>query len=71
MPSKAKIELMHQLQLMDIATLSKKIQDSKLRLKKLKYTHTISPLDNPMIMRHLRKDIARMQTLLHQKKNVK
>jgi large subunit ribosomal protein L29 len=35
-----------------------------LRLKKLQFTHVITPLENPMSIRALRKDIARLKTEL-------
>lgn len=44
--------------------LKARIQEDKLRLKKLHFAHAISPLENPMNIRGLRKDIARLQTEL-------
>jgi large subunit ribosomal protein L29 len=41
-----------------------RLEEDKQRLKKLKFAHTISPLENPMTIRGLRKDIARLQTEL-------
>jgi large subunit ribosomal protein L29 len=38
-----------------------------LRLKKLEFAHAISPLENPMSIRGLRKDIARLKTELKKK----
>jgi len=35
-----------------------------MRLKKLEFAHAISPLENPMSIRSLRKDIARLKTEL-------
>ncbi len=48
--------------------LKARIQEDQLRLKKLEFAHTISPLENPMSIRDLRKDIARLQTALTAKK---
>jgi len=48
--------------------LKARIQEDQLRLKKLEFAHTISPLENPMSIRDLRKDIARLQTALMAKK---
>ena len=45
-----------------------RIQEDELRLKKLEFAHTISPLENPMSIRSLRKDIARLKTELNKKK---
>ncbi len=43
------------------------LEQSKQRLKKLEFAHAISPLENPMSIRGVRKDIARIETLLKQK----
>jgi len=42
--------------------LSARIKEDELRLKKLEFAHAITPLENPMNIRALRKDIARMKT---------
>jgi len=47
--------------------LSARIQEDQQRLKKLEFAHAISPLENPMSIRDLRKDIARLQTALKAK----
>jgi len=44
--------------------LKARLEEDKQRLKKLEFAHTISPLENPMTIRGLRKDIARLQTEL-------
>jgi large subunit ribosomal protein L29 len=44
--------------------LKARITEDKLRLKKLEFAHAISPLENPLSIRGLRKDIARLQTEL-------
>ena len=44
--------------------LKARMEEDKQRLKKLHFAHTISPLENPMTIRGLRKDIARLQTEL-------
>jgi large subunit ribosomal protein L29 len=51
--------------------LKARIQEDELRLKKLEFAHAISPLENPMSIRSLRKDIARLKTALAQKVAVK
>ena len=43
------------------------LEQSKQRLKKLEFAHAITPLENPMSIRSLRQDIARIQTLITQK----
>ena len=49
--------------------LKARIQEDELRLKKLKFAHAISPLENPMTVRNLRRDVARLKTELKNKKN--
>ena len=44
--------------------LKARINEDELRLKKLEFAHAISPLENPMSIRALRKDIARLKTEL-------
>jgi len=43
------------------------LEQSKQRLKKLEFAHAISPLESPMNIRSLRRDIARVETFLKQK----
>ena len=49
------------------ADLTARINEDSLRLKKLEFAHAISPLENPMSIRGLRKDIARLKTELKKK----
>ena len=49
------------------ADLKARVQDDKLRLKKLEFAHAISPLENPVSIRNLRKDVARLQTELRKR----
>ncbi len=48
--------------------LTARIKEDELRLKKLHFAHAMSPLENPMNIRALRKDIARLKTELTKKK---
>lgn len=52
---------------LNVADLKAKISEDQLRLKKLEFAHAISPLENPMNIRGLRRDIARLQTELKKK----
>lgn len=52
---------------LNITDLKAKISEDQLRLKKLEFAHAISPLENPMNIRGLRRDIARLQTELKKK----
>ena len=47
--------------------LTARIKEDELRLKKLKFAHAISPLESPVTIRLLRKDIARLKTALTNK----
>ncbi len=50
--------------------LNARIKEDELRLKKLQFAHTLSPLENPMSVRNLRRDVARLKTELKKKKTV-
>lgn len=49
---------------MSEADLNARIQEDELRLKKLEFAHALSPLENPMSIRDLRRDVARLKTEL-------
>lgn len=51
--------------------LKARIQEDELRLKKLEFAHAISPLENPMSIRDLRRDVARLKTELRNKELAK
>lgn len=44
-----------------------RIEEDELRIKKLKFAHAVSPLENPMSIRDVRKDLARVKTELRKK----
>ena len=52
---------------MSEADLKSKIEEDQLRIKKLKFAHAVSPLENPMSIRGVRKDLARLKTELRKK----
>jgi len=47
--------------------LKARIQEDELRLKKLQFAHSISPLENPVSIRGLRREISRLKTELRKK----
>ncbi len=47
--------------------LKARITEEALRLKKLEFAHAISPLENPLTIRGVRKDIARLKTELQKR----
>ena len=62
-----RIDFVNSLKDQNEADLKARIQEDELRLKKLEFAHAISPLENPMSIRSLRKDIARLKTALVEK----
>lgn len=53
---------------MSVEDLTARIQEDELRLKKLEFAHAITPLENPMTIRAVRKDLARLKTALQKKR---
>jgi len=62
-----KIDFVRSLKDISESDLRSRIQEDELRLKKLEFAHAISPLENPMSVRALRKDIARLKTELQRR----
>jgi len=62
-----RIDFVNSMKDLNEGDLKARIQEDELRLKKLEFAHAISPLENPMSIRSLRKDIARLKTALAQK----
>ena len=62
-----RIEFVNSLKDMSEADLKARIQEDELRLKKLEFAHAISPLENPMSIRDLRKDVAHLKTELRKR----
>ena len=59
-----KLQLNNELRSFSDSELKARVQEDMLRLKKLKFAHAISPIENPISIRILRKDVARVQTEL-------
>jgi large subunit ribosomal protein L29 len=66
-----KIDFINSLKDLNANDLKARIQEDEQRLKKLEFAHAISPLENPMSIRALRKDVARLKTALAEKQAVK
>ena len=62
-----KTDFLNSIKGMSVADLKAKITEDELRLKKLSFAHSMTPLENPMNIRSLRKDIARIKTELTKK----
>jgi large subunit ribosomal protein L29 len=61
------IDFVKSLKDMSLTDLKARIQEDELRLKKLEFAHAITPLENPMSIRSLRRDISRLKTELTKK----
>jgi large subunit ribosomal protein L29 len=57
-----KVEFLKSLASLSDADIKAKIVEDELRLKKMHFAHAITPLENPMSIRALRKDISRLKT---------
>ncbi len=54
---------------MSAEELEKKLKELKGQLFNLRFQHAINQLDNPHSIADVKKDIARVMTILHEKKN--
>ena len=52
-----------------IEELSEKIDTAKAQYNQMLLNHAVSPLENPSEIKKARRDIARMMTILSEKKN--
>lgn len=53
---------------LSVKEIEERLDNEKLFLVKQKLNHAISPLDNPMKIKESRRNVARLKTILHQKK---
>lgn len=60
-------DFVNSLKEMSETDLKSRIEEDELRIKKLKFAHAVSPLENPMNIRSVRKDLARLKTALRSK----
>lgn len=47
---------------LDDQALEQKVEEEKVRLKKLHFSHAVNPIENPLAIRQLRRSIAQMKT---------
>lgn len=52
---------------MTIKEIEERIETEQTQLAELELNHVVSPLENPMKIRHTRRNIARLLTVLSQK----
>lgn len=62
-----KVDFLTSIKGLSLEDLKAKIAEDELRLKKVSFAHSISPLENPVSLRLLRKDLARLKTALRSK----
>lgn len=55
---------------MSVPELEAKLKDLKTELFNLRFQHATKQLDNPMVIASVKKDIARVKTILRQKQAV-
>ena len=56
---------------LSVSEIEDKLAAAKAELQKLTLAHAISPIENPTKITKTRKDIARLNTILTEKNNVK
>ena len=61
------VDFKKSIQALNEQDLTARIKEDELRLKKLEFAHAISPLESPMTIRNLRREIARLKTELKKK----
>ena len=49
---------------LSVADLQERIEAEKVNLNKVKVNHAVSQIENPQSIKHARRDIARMMTIL-------
>jgi large subunit ribosomal protein L29 len=59
-----KIDFLKSITALGEAELTARIKEDEMRMKKLQFTHALSPLENPQSIRAMRRDIARLKTQL-------
>ncbi|MFT3680073.1 MAG: 50S ribosomal protein L29 [Ferruginibacter sp.] len=64
-----KADFLNSVRGLDVEALKAKIAEDELRLRKLSFAHSVTPLENPVSVRLLRKDIARLKTILKSKES--
>ena len=47
--------------------LKEKLSEESLRLKKITFSHAVTPIENPMQIRFMRRELARIQTELRRR----
>lgn len=61
------VDFKKSIQALNEQDLAARIKEDEMRLKKLEFAHAISPLENPMSIRNLRRELSRLKTELKKK----
>ena len=61
------VDFKKSIQALSVEDLKARIAEDEQRMKKLEFAHAISPLENPMSIRNLRREVARLKTELKKK----
>ena len=61
--AKTKASKIEEYNSLDDAALESRIEEEEVRLKKMKFSHAVNPIENPRVIREIRRDIARMKTV--------
>lgn len=62
-----KIDFLNSIKDINTEALTARITEDEMRLRKLQFAHAVTPLENPMNIRSLRKDLARLKTELRKR----
>lgn len=60
--AKAKQAKVEDIRSLDDQAIADKISEQEMQLKKLKFSHSVNPIENPLTIRALRREIARHKT---------
>jgi large subunit ribosomal protein L29 len=60
--AKSKAAQVENLSALSTEALNDKIGEETLRLKKTKFSHAVNPIENPMVIRSIRRTIATLKT---------
>ena len=58
---------MNELKDLELKDLLEKVENAEEKLQQMKLNHSIAPLENPMQIKAVRRDIARMKTEIRQR----
>ncbi|MCU7549512.1 50S ribosomal protein L29 [Chitinophagaceae bacterium LB-8] len=62
-----KVDFQKSIQALSVEDLQARITEDEIRLRKLEFAHAITPLENPMSIRNMRREVARLKTQLRKK----